>query len=355
MKVPSSIKTLRDALLLLLWGVFVLRIAAAGQLSTYLHPSLQPFTIAAGVLLLLLALFAIRGFFRPSPASHGCSHDHGHCHDHGEDHEHSHDEAHSHGETCGHDAHVHRGKIDAIDAYWNKREGEANTHEHEEPGNHGGHDHGEAPVPLVSLLVKTVLLLLPLAMIVSGQGTQFSITTVQNRGIVGNIDNLPAAKARAGALPTQSSGTGAAPTTPATPATDTTASSATSDGSTKAPASGPMPAQIIDLLYAVQMPSYREDFEGKQIELVGQFVPLTTGNPKGDRFQAIRLFITCCAADAKPVGVTIQYPKPLNVPEMGWVKITGIPKFPLEGGRRTAVLEASKVEECPAPNEPFVY
>ena len=116
-----------------------------------------------------------------------------------------------------------------------------------------------------------------------------------------------------------------------------------------------MPIQVIDLLYAVQMPTYREDFEGKTTELIGQFVPLTVGNPKGDRFQAIRLFITCCAADAKPVGVMVQYDQPLKVPEMGWVKITGVPTFPMEGGRRTAVLKASKVEECPAPSEPFVY
>ena len=116
-----------------------------------------------------------------------------------------------------------------------------------------------------------------------------------------------------------------------------------------------MPIQVIDLLYAVQMPTYREDFEGKKTEIIGQFVPLTVGNPKGDRFQVIRLFITCCAADAKPVGVTVQYDGPIKVPEMSWVKITGIPTFPMEGGRRTAVLKASKVEECPAPSEPFVY
>jgi uncharacterized membrane protein YcgQ (UPF0703/DUF1980 family) len=116
-----------------------------------------------------------------------------------------------------------------------------------------------------------------------------------------------------------------------------------------------MPLQVIDMLYAVQMPSYRGEFEGKEVELIGQYIPLTTGNPKGDRFQAIRMFITCCAADAKPVGVTVQYPNPLKVSEMGWVKITGKPTFPMEGGHRMAVLEATKVEECPAPSEPFVY
>ena len=196
------------------------------------------------------------------------------------------------------------------------------------------------------LLFKTLLLLLPLGIIVSGQGTKFSITTVQNRGIVANLDKLPAAKISSTPRPSPA------------PVSSSSSDSSTAADSTALPKtsnSGAMQIQVIDLLYAVQMPSYREEFEGKPVELIGQFVPLTTGNPKGDRFQAIRLFITCCAADAKPVGVTVQYDKPLKVSEMGWVKITGTPTFPLEGGHRTAVLVASKVEECPAPDEPFVY
>ena len=202
------------------------------------------------------------------------------------------------------------------------------------------------------MLFKTILLLLPLAIIVSGKATAYSITTIQNRGVVDNINNLPSAKA----------GVASASSVPSyeksiSSVTPSATSVATNDAKTSSPAasSGPIPLQVIDMLYAVQMPSYRGEFEGKEVELIGQYIPMTTDNPKGDRFQAIRMFITCCAADAKPVGVTVQYPKPLKVSEMGWVKITGKSTFPLEGGRRTAVLEATKIEECPAPSEPFVY
>lgn len=169
---------------------------------------------------------------------------------------------------------------------------------------------------------------MPLGIILSGQGVNFTMTTVQNRGVVDDLAKLPAANASATVSPELPS---------------------------KTSSEGAMPLQIIDMLYAIQMPSYREEFEGKQVELIGQFVPMTTGNPKGDRFQAIRMFITCCAADAKPVGVTVQYPSKLSIPEMGWVKIIGKPTFPMEGGRRTAVLEATTVEPCTAPSEPFVY
>lgn len=319
-----SVQGLRDSLLLLLWGGFVLWLSFSGQLATYLHPSLQPYTTAAGVIFLILSVFGFRSVF-----SNHTPHDHHGC-------DHYHTDHHGHG---GGHVHHHDGDV---------------PHEHHH-GSGGG---------MVTLIVKSILLLLPLMIIISGKATAYSISTVQNRGVVDNINKLPSAKAAASSVVKSSStstslGTpvlsSTSPELPASaPQSPVVASSSGGASSTNGTA-GPMPLQVIDMLYAVQMPSYRSEFEGKDVELVGQYVPMTTGNPKGDRFQAIRMFITCCAADAKPVGVTVQYPKPLKVSEMGWVKITGKPTFPMEGGRRTAVLEASKVEECPAPAEPFVY
>ena len=283
-----SIRPIRDLIILLLWGTSILWLAERGTLSIYLHPSIQPYIVAAGFLLLLLAIFSVRGILVIGADSHESLHDH-HC-------------------CCAHSEHGVGHDIPDV--------------QHED-------DHGDLPRPPL-LIVKTLLLLLPLVTIVSGDGTKFSISTVQNRGVVQDLANLPAAK-------------------------HSKDPDKASETKSSLRSSTPMPIQIIDLLYAVQMPSYREEFEGKEVEMTGQFIPLTTGNPKGDRFQAIRLFITCCAADAKPVGVTIHYSGSLKASEMGWVKITGVPTFPIEGGRRAALLEASKVEECAAPDEPFVY
>lgn len=324
MKNSSFLQGLRDSLMLLLWGVFVLWLSFGGQLSKYLHPSLQPYTTAAGVIFLLLAFFGFRSLFTRQVA-HEHHHQHHECcgnhHDHDE-------EDHGHSVKQGRE-HQHRGTVDGIGA----------------------------------MLFKTILLLLPLAIIVSGKATAYSITTIQNRGVVDNINKLPSAKAGAAVAASAASSaksTASATTSALTVATNdattfASQSSSSVDSSATTASGGPMPLQVIDMLYAVQMPSYRGEFEGKEVELIGQYIPMTTGNPKGDRFQAIRMFITCCAADAKPVGVSVQYPKPLKVSEMSWVKITGKPTFPMEGGRRTAVLEATKVEECPAPSEPFVY
>lgn len=268
MKISAPFSSLRDAFLLLLWGMFVLWISWNGQLAVYLHPALQHYAIAAGIVLLGLSGFAFRALFSRGSSVHDCCHGEGH-------------------------------------------------HEH-------GHHHGAASQSLLPLLCKTLLLVLPIALYFSGQAGRFTLTTVQNRGVVDDLQKLPSANRTIGESPS---------------------------GTTV----GVMPVQVIDMLYAVQMPTYREEFEGKKVELTGQFVPLSTGNPKGDRFQAVRLFITCCAADAKPVGVTVRYPKQLKVPEMGWIRIIGTPTFPMEGGRRTAILEATEVTPCPAPDEPFLY
>lgn len=267
----------RNALILLLWGTGILWLAGSGRLSNYLHPSLQPLTVAAGFLLILLSGFAIMGLATMRRVTaHSCACDHGHHEVHGDD----------------------------------------------------PHEDGVA-----GAFIKALVLVTPILVLLSGNADRFTTTTVANRGVVQDLAKLPSANASAAKAAAKTAVPEAPPLKEA----------------------GSMPLQVIDMLYALQMPSYREEFEGKEVEMIAQYVPMTTSNPKGDRFQAVRMFITCCAADAKPVGVTVRGSAIPTVPEMGWVKITGKPTFPMEGGKRTAILEASKVEPCDAPTEPFVY
>ena len=67
---------------------------------------------------------------------------------------------------------------------------------------------------------------------------------------------------------------------------------------------GQIKAQTVDLIYAAEEPSMRADFEGKEVEVIGQFMPARENNaPKADRFNLVRMFIICCAADARPVAI----------------------------------------------------
>jgi hypothetical protein len=115
-------------------------------------------------------------------------------------------------------------------------------------------------------------------------------------------------------------------------------------------------AEVIDLLYAAQDNTLRADFEGKKVQLIGQFMPDHGGQPTSPgmkRFKAVRMWMTCCAADARPVASLVETELPLDFPEMQWVKIVGTPTFPVEKGRRISVLKAERIEKTEPVQEEF--
>lgn len=118
---------------------------------------------------------------------------------------------------------------------------------------------------------------------------------------------------------------------------------------------GLIKAQSVDLLYAAEEPTLRVDFEDQNVELIGQYMPARSNNTTGDCFDLVRMYVMCCAADARPVGVTIQTAKPQNLAEMSWVLIKGRVTFPLVAGRRVPVIIASSVTSTKLPPESFVY
>ena len=118
---------------------------------------------------------------------------------------------------------------------------------------------------------------------------------------------------------------------------------------------GHIVAEVLDLLYAAQDNTLRKDFEGKTVQLIGQFMPDKTSTGGGTRFKAVRMFMTCCAADARPVATLVEAAAPPDFPEMTWVKVTAKSEFPVENGRRISVLKAIKVEKTDPPEEAMLY
>ncbi len=114
-------------------------------------------------------------------------------------------------------------------------------------------------------------------------------------------------------------------------------------------------AEVLDLLYAAQDSTLRKDFEGHTVQLLGQLMPDKTSNGTGKRFKAVRMFMTCCAADARPVATLVECDTLPNLPEMTWIKVTGTATFPIENGRRTAVLASKTIEKADPPEESMLY
>ena len=202
------------------------------------------------------------------------------------------------------------------------------------------HDQGS---PLRSAFAAFVLVV-PMLMAATVSPDQFGAATVTNRGFIEKINDLPSYDP---------------PVEPLLPTADGSQQAAGNEGASEGylpkNEAGQIKAQTVDLIYAAEEPTMRADFENKEVELIGQFMPARANNPDGDRFNLVRMFVICCAADARPVAITVQMDKVQPAPEMSWVKVIGKAAFPVESGRRAPLVLAESVTPCDPPEETFIY
>jgi uncharacterized repeat protein (TIGR03943 family) len=211
-------------------------------------------------------------------------------------------------------------------------------------------------------ILTFLVLLLPVTAAAMFSPDGFGKGAMLNRGIITDASGLRPSTAVKNTPPTPPNFPLPSNDAPATPATPAPAAVATATAQPAAPPDylqrtpdGTIVAEVLDLLYAAQDNALRKDFEGKNIQLIGQLMPDTSKNANGLRFKAVRMFMTCCAADARPVATLVESDVKQTLPEMTWIKITGTSTFPVENGRRIAVIKATSVEKCPPPEESMLY
>jgi len=114
---------------------------------------------------------------------------------------------------------------------------------------------------------------------------------------------------------------------------------------------GNIALEVSDLLYSETEESLRKMFSGKTVEVIGQYLP---GADKSE-FRIVRMFIVCCAADARPISVPVKTQGPLSIADMSWVKVIGQPEFVANGDRAKVVLKAAQVQPTDPPAEAMLY
>ncbi len=75
---------------------------------------------------------------------------------------------------------------------------------------------------------------------------------------------------------------------------------------------------------AADMAATPDRYEGRRLSLVG-FAHRVPGLP-ADQVFLTRLLITCCAADAEPVGVLASWPSAAELKGGEWMRVTGVAK-----------------------------
>ncbi|MEO8350528.1 MAG: DUF1980 domain-containing protein [Chthoniobacteraceae bacterium] len=207
-------------------------------------------------------------------------------------------------------------------------------------------------------LLTFLVLILPISVAALFSPDSFGKTAIENRGVITDAAALGGApKISAQPVPMPLPTKGGQPPASATGGAAGTAAAAEpspTDYLERTP-EGNIVTEVLDLLYAAQDNILRQDFEGKRIQLIGQFMPASGKDGGPSRFKAVRMFMTCCAADSRPVATLVEVDQMPDVPEMTWVRIVGTSKFPIEKGRRISILKADTVEKTAPPEETMLY
>ncbi len=214
-------------------------------------------------------------------------------------------------------------------------------------------------------LLTFAVLILPVAVAAMVSPKDFGVDVARLRGLNMDGQGLVPRKAVARVSSGQQTASADNPTEPALPQKD--GSQPAAQTASTAPAStddylprakdGNIVVQVIDLLYAAQDSSMQTDFQGKTVEIIGQLMLDNSNNAGGNRFKLMRMFMWCCAADAKPIAVTIEEPPnaPALPPEMSWVKVVGKVDFPIEGGKTIPILRSTSLAVTQPPEETMLY
>ena len=115
-------------------------------------------------------------------------------------------------------------------------------------------------------------------------------------------------------------------------------------------ADGFHPFTLTELFFSSADKEMRDLIEGMSVSTEGRLVPDPNG-PANQR-RLYRLFMTCCAADSRPIPIIARWEgEPPAVEDNTWMTLAGTMRFPDEGEGPIPVLEVTRAESTEAPME----
>jgi uncharacterized repeat protein (TIGR03943 family) len=110
---------------------------------------------------------------------------------------------------------------------------------------------------------------------------------------------------------------------------------------------------ILDWLYLFQTSENPADFDGQQARVVG-FV-YRDERFLDSQFMISRFIVSCCVADAFPVGLIVAWPETVDLADDEWVEVTGRFEERDFDGFKIPVLVADSVTPTVPPPQPYLY
>ena len=110
---------------------------------------------------------------------------------------------------------------------------------------------------------------------------------------------------------------------------------------------------LLDWLVAFDAKNDPQAFDGQEAEVVG-FV-YRDGRFADDTFMVSRFIVSCCVADATPIGLIVQWPDAASLKTDSWVEVSGAFQAGEFDGQKTPILVAQQVQPTDPPNQPYLF
>jgi uncharacterized repeat protein (TIGR03943 family) len=122
---------------------------------------------------------------------------------------------------------------------------------------------------------------------------------------------------------------------------------------TRVAAAEPAARSMLDWLVEFHVADDPKRFAGQGAQITGFVHRDVHLGP--DQVQLSRFLLSCCVADAMPIGIVVQAPELATVPDDQWLTVTGRFAVGEIGGERMPVLVADEVVPIEPPPVPYLY
>ncbi|MBU6228805.1 MAG: TIGR03943 family protein [Cyanobacteria bacterium REEB459] len=116
----------------------------------------------------------------------------------------------------------------------------------------------------------------------------------------------------------------------------------------------PADRTIVDWVHTLHVYPEPDAYTNQPVKVTG-FVTIMPGWPE-HQFMISRFVLTCCAADAYPVGLAVDLPAGTAAPKAdSWLQVTGQMTTVILDGKRQVAIGSARLTAIPEPRTPYAY
>ena len=113
---------------------------------------------------------------------------------------------------------------------------------------------------------------------------------------------------------------------------------------------------FLSIYYSAGNPELMQVLSGQPVEVDGEVIEEKIGNADGRCLRLFRWFAQCCAADAIPLGISIEFTdKAPAYPEQTWVRVYGDMAYDKHEGMDVPLIKVRRIEKIDPPLERMLY